>query len=218
MSKIKYCIWDVGNVIYNYSLDPLHNYFASETSDQSSFNQKKGTFNYNEYMKGNVEWNDFCKGLCEFYSVPYSKNKNTSINKALHQGIGQYFPETRKTQEYLASKGIENCILSNALPILANSNNALDIIKKENVFCSFELGLLKPDPEIYKKVAKKLKCDLSEIIFIDDKPKNTKSAADLGIHAITFNSSTIENDVKRILNNQSINPKLLSKSKKEMLK
>ena len=58
----------------------------------------------------------------------------------------------------MQQRGIANCILSNALPVLAGDNKAADIIPPERQFCSFDLGLLKPDPEIYLLAAEGLEC------------------------------------------------------------
>lgn len=199
MAKIKYCIWDVGNVIYNYTLDPLHNWCEKHTADPEIFQQKKGRFSYNDYMKGLVPYPDLCRQICDFYAVPYQKNYNIEINRAFHRGIKDYFPQTRQMQEELQQQGLQNCILSNALPILAGNNKAADLIPPERQFCSFDLGLLKPDPEIYKAVREKLNCRFDELIFVDDKAKNTQAAAELGIHAITFNPQTIIGEIHKIV-------------------
>lgn len=199
MAQIKYCIWDVGNVVYHYTLDPLHEWCEKHTSNPDYFAQKKGLFNYNDYMKGIVSFEELCRQLCEFYSVPYGKEHEEEIFKAFHQGVKDFFPQTRKMQEELFFTGIENCILSNALPVLAADKRVSDIIKPEHIFCSFDLGLLKPDPQIYKEVRKKLGCKFEELIFVDDKKKNTSAAAELGIHAITYNAETIETEIKKVL-------------------
>ena len=150
-------------------------------------------------MKGLVPYEQLCRQICDFYAIPYQENYPIEINKAFHQGIKDYFPETRKIQEELAQQGIKNCILSNALPILADDNQAADLIPAERQFCSFDLGLLKPDPKIYQTVRQKLDCEFEELIFIDDKAKNAQAAAELGINAITFNSKTIINDIRKIV-------------------
>jgi len=204
MSKIKYCIWDVGNVIYNYTLKPLHEWCERHTACTETFSRNKGRFNYNDYMKGLTPYPDLCRQLCDFYAVPYRPEHNIAINKAFHQGIQSYLPETRKMQEELQQQGILNCILSNALPILADDNKAADIIPPERQFCSFNLGLLKPDPEIYKKVREKLNCNFEELIFVDDKPKNTKAAAELGIHAVTFTPQTVIGEIHKIISPQKM--------------
>ena len=204
MAKIKYCIWDVGNVIYHYTLDPLHNWCEKHTADPKAFQQKKGKFSYNDYMKGLVPYPDLCRKICDFYAVPYQENYNIEINRAFHLGIKDYFPQTRQMQEELQQQGIQNCILSNALPILAGNNKASDLILPEHQFCSFDLGLLKPDPEIYKAVRQKLDCRFDELIFVDDKARNTRAASELGIHAITFNPQTIISEIHRLVPPQKI--------------
>lgn len=199
MVKIKYCIWDVGEVIYKYSLDPLHSWCKKHTKDPKTFEQNIGKFNYNDYMKGLVPFDELCQQICDFYKVEYKPQYNIEIDQAFHQGVGEYFPETREMQESLKKQGISNCLLSNALPILADTAKIQNIISRKHIFCSFDLGLLKPDLKIYETILQKLGCHAEEVIFVDDKEKNTKAAASLGIHAITFNHQTIKNEINKIL-------------------
>ena len=56
-------------------------------------------------------------------------------------------------------------------------------------FISGELGLAKPDLEIYLYVLKKLNAKPEECIFIDDKRENCIAAAKLGIKSIIFKNS-----------------------------
>lgn len=205
MNKIKYCIWDVGEVIYSYSLDNLHQWCKDKTTNSQALEAKLGHFSYNDYMKGLVPFPKLCKQVCEFYDIPYQKQYNLEINKAMHRGIGEYFSETRQAQEELLKKGIKNCILSNALPVLADTSRCQDIVEPQHVFCSFELGLLKPDAKIYQTVLERLNCKAEEVIFVDDKQKNTAAAAELGIHAVTYNRKTILEDIRR-LTETALNP------------
>lgn len=198
MNKIKYCIWDVGGVIYDYSLDNLHQWCKEKTNTPYEVEEKLGRFNYNDYMKGKVSFPELCQQLCDFYDVTYKEQYNIEINKALHQGIGEYFPETRQAQEELLEKGIKNCILSNALPAIAEDIKCKDLMQPEHIFCSFDLGLLKPDVQIYQTVLDRLECEGNEVIFVDDKPKNTAAAATLGIHAVTYNRNTIVSEIRSL--------------------
>ena len=61
MKKIKYCIWDIGKVVYNYTLEPLHNWCIKNTDDIDYCIEVGYTFNFNPYMLGKVE---FFKTLC----------------------------------------------------------------------------------------------------------------------------------------------------------
>ena len=51
---------------------------------------------------------------------------------------------------------------------------------------SCSTGYAKPDQEIFFKLIHTIKCPASNIIFIDDKLKNIKSASSLGIKSIMF--------------------------------
>lgn len=58
----------------------------------------------------------------------------------------------------------------------------------EKIFTSYELKLVKPDPEIYKIVIRDLNVRPEECLFIDDLARNTRPAAELGIYTIVFHS------------------------------
>jgi len=51
---------------------------------------------------------------------------------------------------------------------------------------SAQVGLMKPDPDIYKLTLDRLQVAPPEAIFVDDAPVNVAAAAVLGMHAILF--------------------------------
>jgi putative hydrolase of the HAD superfamily len=53
---------------------------------------------------------------------------------------------------------------------------------------SCELGICKPDPEIYLHTCEKLKVDPPKALFIDDRAENIAAAAEVGLHAILFDN------------------------------
>ena len=56
----------------------------------------------------------------------------------------------------------------------------------EQVFVSAELGMIKPDPEIYRHVARELAIEPAEMVFIDNKQVNVDGAESLGITGHVF--------------------------------
>ncbi|MFA5200025.1 MAG: HAD hydrolase-like protein, partial [Candidatus Omnitrophota bacterium] len=56
----------------------------------------------------------------------------------------------------------------------------------DKIFLSFEMGLIKPDKEIYKKVIGELKVTAKEIFYTDDRKELVESAASLGMKAKIF--------------------------------
>jgi len=197
--SIKYCVWDVGQVIYPYTLVYLNEWAYFRTPDKESFKNKGGVkkFNYNPYMSGEINDEEFCRSLCQDYAIPFDKKAQLEIKKALYKGVGPFFEQTQEAMQALSERGIENCILSNALPMLAET--APEQVKEEYRFASFQLKRLKPDPEIYKEVRRRLDCRFDEMIFVDDKERNVRSAIGLGIHGIVFHKDTIKNDCENIV-------------------
>ena len=200
MSKIKYAIFDVGQVIYPFSLKPLTSLMQQKTTNPDIFaNHTPAHYDYKPYMKGKLTNEEFAQELCFFCQVPYTPDMLTKINEALHLGCGPRFTQTQNAIQKLRSNNIEICLLSNALPILADTG--LDIAKPEYCFTSYNLGLLKPDTNIFSTIQQKLDVPFNQILFIDDKEENVKSAQSLGINSIVFNKKTILKDINPYIPN-----------------
>ena len=57
-------------------------------------------------------------------------------------------------------------------------------------YYSCRLGAAKPDPRAFQLVLSDLGAQPGEVLFIDDRAENTRTARDLGMHAITFTSAS----------------------------
>ena len=67
-------------------------------------------------------------------------------------------------------------------------------------FLSYEMGLLKPDPAYFHHVLYGLWASPSHCIFIDDRPDNVRSARNLGINGLVFESiDKLKSDLAAIL-------------------
>jgi putative hydrolase of the HAD superfamily len=51
---------------------------------------------------------------------------------------------------------------------------------------SFEVGAIKPEPEIYRACLASLGVEPEETLFVDDRPENVDAARALGMHALPF--------------------------------
>lgn len=200
---IKFCIFDVGQVCYPYSLEPLNQLLREQSADHKTFDKKGGakSFNYNSFMKGETDFTAFCKNLCSHCGIVYSKDIEQSVDNAMHQGVGPFYEETLETMSWLRKEGIEIGLLSNALPNLADTGQTL--AAEDKTFVSYELGLLKPDKAIYQSVLAKLNVKPEEVIFIDDKRENVEAAKSLGINGIVFDRNTISRQIKTLITQNS---------------
>lgn len=196
-SRLKFCIWDVGNVIYHFSFAPLDKWCRAHTFDLETYLARIGKLDYDDYMRGEISFEQWCYRLCDFYKIDYFETAPEEINHAMLQGVSDDFPVTQQLMLRMREHGVENCILSNALPNLAETGKFQKekLVKPEYRFTSFELRLLKPNPAIYEAVRQKLNADFSEMLFIDDKTENVEGALSCGLDAIVFTQETIEAEI-----------------------
>ncbi len=70
----------------------------------------------------------------------------------------------------------------------------------DQFFLSYEMGLLKPDPAYFHHVLYGLWASPVNCVFIDDRPENVRSARNLGMKALVFESiDKLKSDLKAIL-------------------
>lgn len=95
-------------------------------------------------------------------------------------------------QQKLKAHGLRTAILSNmGDSVLASIERAYQWLHNFDVLVwSFQLGMAKPDPAIYRQVLQQLQTDPQETLFIDDKRVNIDAARALGMKAIEF--TTVE--------------------------
>lgn len=95
-------------------------------------------------------------------------------------------------QKELKARGLLTAILSNmGDTVLASLEKEFDWLGGFDVLVwSFQLGMAKPDPAIYRHLLNELGTRPDETLFLDDKAINVEAARALGIRALEF--STIE--------------------------
>ena len=70
----------------------------------------------------------------------------------------------------------------------------------ERCFLSYEMGLLKPDPAYFHHVLYGPWASPANCIFIDDNPENVRSARNLGIIGLVFESiDELKSDLAAII-------------------
>lgn len=59
------------------------------------------------------------------------------------------------------------------------------------IVTSSEIGMVKPNPDIYKHVLSKLNVEADEALFIDDRLRNIDGAKAVGIEGIVFSDTNV---------------------------
>jgi FMN phosphatase YigB (HAD superfamily) len=92
----------------------------------------------------------------------------------------------------LASTGIPMGILSNTCEAHWDfvNNGRFGVVNHyfDVVALSYQLGAMKPDPQIYAKATEMANVEPGEIFFFDDKPENVEGALRAGYDAIHYTS------------------------------
>ncbi|MEU4224020.1 HAD family phosphatase [Nonomuraea sp. NPDC026600] len=90
----------------------------------------------------------------------------------------------------LLDRGDDVALLSNAPACLADGLDGLPWIAAiERRFYSGRMGLVKPDREIFDRMAAELDADPAEIVFIDDRLENVAGAERAGMTGVQFTSA-----------------------------
>lgn len=101
----------------------------------------------------------------------------------------------------LKEKRYKSAIISNTIKPHVSYCNSTGLYNNFDVtIFSNEVGLVKPDPRIYKLALKRMNLKPSEVIFIDDVLSYVKAAEELGITGILFSTSRkLEEELKKLL-------------------
>jgi glucose-1-phosphatase len=195
--KFKAVIFDFGNVIINIELQRIYNTFAKFTSKSPTYIEKRLEEDqiFRRYESGQFNDEEFREVIRQTLGFPLSdKEIDTSWNAILLD-----IPTDR-------IELIKNIRLKFPIYLLSNTNNIhieasnlylkkqhsienLDLLF-DKVFLSYQMGMWKPDVEIYHTVLKQIKLQPHEALFLDDNLKNIESAKAIGMQTILVEPPT----------------------------
>ncbi len=73
----------------------------------------------------------------------------------------------------------------------------------DTIVISAEVGMMKPQPEVYQLALKQAQVEADEAAFIDDMPKNIEAANALGMHGIVFHDpAQARENLRALLNHR----------------
>ena len=96
-------------------------------------------------------------------------------------------PETILIVKELQEQGYQTSILSDVTEYQANIIRKLGYYSLFSpVLLSYEIGVKKPNPEVFKILLRELKISADSVLFIDDRIENVEAAKKQGIESIQF--------------------------------
>jgi len=183
---IKVLVFDFSGVLYGSRFEMLTKSLIDIVPGLESDKIIETFYNkYNEYKSGNLTEPTFWSEVFSILEVP--RNKISKITKIVFdKGI---FTENK----YLLSQ-IERLSKNYKIAGLSNSSREMEWVLNDSeyhkffdeFFWSHNFGARKPAEKFYNTVLEKYKVKPSEILFFDDKVRNTSAADELGWNTVIF--------------------------------
>jgi len=78
--------------------------------------------------------------------------------------------------------------------------NSQDLELFDDIVLSYRVGLIKPNPDVYRLAAKNLNVDPSETVFVDDRSSYCQAARAVGMQAILYQSfGQFKTDLQKLI-------------------
>ena len=181
--SIQCVIFDLGNVVVKW--DPINIL-------KTVFPDRDPAFLYYDMRDGWIEWNlgriDRSELMKQYYFDLGMNAAELELLFTLVESTQEMLPGAYKLLEELHNKGIP------LYSITDNTHEIIDYHRKNSGFLHFfkdivvsaEVGVLKPDPAIYKIFLERNGLVAEECIFIDDLEQNIRGAEAVGITGLLF--------------------------------
>jgi glucose-1-phosphatase len=195
-TPIKNIIFDLGNVIIDISVPETAQAFAHLLNRDLAWveQQLRMASVFRRYETG--EWSDeqFRDNVRQVLCVPFTDEQIDTAWNALLLTI----PPARVELLQWLKPRYRTFVLSNTSPIHIREVNhilrrdtgadSLDLLF-EKVYLSYEMGKMKPSPEIYQQVLDESGLNAEETLFLDDNFDNVVGAQQLGIQTVHITES-----------------------------
>jgi putative hydrolase of the HAD superfamily len=195
--KFKAVIFDFGNVIINIEFQRIYETFAKLTSKPIAYIEKRITEEqiFRRYESGQFTDEEFREIIRQTLCFALSdKEVDTAWNAILldipTERIDLINNIRKKYPVYLLSN-------TNNIHISASNNylneahgiKNLDVLF-DKLYLSYEMGLWKPDTEIYYEVLRSINLEPNQVIFFDDNLQNIESAKAIGMQTVLVEPTT----------------------------
>jgi epoxide hydrolase-like predicted phosphatase len=187
---IKCVISDLGNVILTFDSSVFYRQIAESspyTPEQMAKIVTENSGLLSAFGTGRISPQEFYKEVSDKLQLSSDFESFFSV----YNNVFVLMPKVLKTLKKLKKKY--------RLILLSNTDvKHVGFIKQkfpeifffDDYVLSYEVGLMKPDPEIYQIALKKAKARAGECLFIDDLEENIEMAAEMGIQTILLKPQT----------------------------
>ena len=189
---IKNLVFDLGNVLIEWNSEKILTYFEPEKERQQVLRQvifESGVWHQTD--RGERSLKEACEEVLAQLDVSY----HSAVKNILYHWyeVVHVYSGLQERIRLLSDQGYRIYILSTTCEIFYHIEKAglLPIYPLlSGYILSSEVGVVKPEAEIYQKLLKKYNLNPVESVFIDDIQANLDTAAELGFETILSTSET----------------------------
>ena len=128
-------------------------------------------------------WAGYARGLAADLSLSEVQGQ-AFLRQFPYQVFMKAAPQAREVLETLRARGLTIGVLSNTLPNIWPTLEAIGLADLIDVaLSSCALGIHKPELEVFRLAARELGVACGEVLFLDDKPENVAAARAVGMRA-----------------------------------
>ena len=198
----KTIIFDLGGVLIDWDPRHLYSQIFPDQDEMEFFLKAVCSPKWNTQMDGDKSFSD---GIEELIAIhPEYADQIQAYISRWEEMIGGIYSDSFQILSDLKEAGYQLAALSNwsseTFPIVHAQYEFLDWF--EPLIVSGQVGLVKPDPQIFNLLLCSVDRDPGDCIYIDDMEHNVKAASEVGISAILYTSSK---QLRRELKSQGIN-------------
>ena len=183
---IKNLVFDLGNVLIEWNSEKILTYFEPENERRQAL--KQAIFDsgvWHQTDKGELS----LKEACDEVLAQLDDSYHPAVQNIFYNWyeVVEIYSGLQEQIRLWAEQGYRIYILSTTCEIFYRIEKAglLPVFPLlSGYILSSEVGVVKPEPEIYQKLLKKYGIDPTESIFIDDIQANLDTAAELGFETI----------------------------------
>lgn len=188
-TTIKAIIFDFGNVLLEWN--PRHVYRRYFPDDEEAMERFLHEVNFMEWNAQQDKGRSFAEGVAVLSKqFPHYSKLIQAYHDNWKDSIGHHFEGTVEIMKRLKQAGYPLYGLSNwsaeTFPIARKKYDFFHLL--DDAVISGEVGLIKPEPEIFDLLLQKIGKPAQECLFIDDALENIQQAQKMGFATVHFQS------------------------------
>lgn len=188
-TNIKAVVFDFGNVLLEWN--PRHVYRRYFLNNEEAMEEFLREVDFMEWNAQQDKGRTFAEGVTELSrQFPQYSDLIQAYYDNWTDSIGDYFSGTVEIMKRLKKAGYPLFGLSNwsaeTFPIAREKYDFFNLL--DDIVISGEVGMIKPEPEIFELLLEKIGKPANECLFIDDSMTNIEQARKMGFITVHFES------------------------------